>query len=112
MPTGMLTTADVVPRRVGRTRVGIGRLGQRRVGRTRVAISGLGQPAAPSMLEQVRTIYDGVVKLDPIIGFAGDHPYLFISLLMATIGAGAAVGAFVGGGGVEALQDVLKKRRR
>lgn len=87
----------VLPRRVGHQRVGLGRLGS---------------DSAPTLTEQVRTIYDGVVQLDPIIGFAGDHPYLFISLFMAVIGAGAAVGAFIGGGGVEILQEEFKKGRR
>ena len=64
------------------------------------------------MLEQIRTIYDGVVTLDPVIGFAGNHPYLAITLALAAIGVSGAVGGYIGAGGADLLREYLKDRKK
>lgn len=65
----------------------------------RPAMRGFGAVATtaePTLLDQVRAIYSAVVDLDPIIQIVANHPYLFVTGLMAAIYLGSATGAFTG----------------
>jgi len=92
------------PRPVGRRFIGLGQV-PRPVGRRFV---GMGE-TEPGMVEQIRTIYQGVSSLDPLIKLVGEHPWVTITMAMIAIMAGSAVGGYIGAGAKEEQQ---RKRRR
>lgn len=69
---------------------------------------GMGQISEPTMVDQIRTIYQAVVQLDPLISFASNHPYLLITFAMVAMGTASWAGAFIGKG----LREELEARGR
>lgn len=61
------------------------------------------------LVAAVKDIYATTTSVKPLLGFLGEHPVGSIALLMLVIGAGAAIGGFIGSGGADALKQSMKK---
>jgi hypothetical protein len=71
-------------------------------------MGGLGaDPAAEppfDLMVAVKDMYGTMTSVKPLLSFIGEHPVGTIALLLLVIGAGAAIGGFIGAGGVDAVK--------
>lgn len=60
--------------------------------------AGVGAPPEPDLMTMLRDTYGTVKSVQPLLEFLGNNPILATTLLLVAIGAGAAVGGYVGAG--------------
>ena len=65
---------------------------------TEPTIAGLGQEKPLDLIGMMRDMHEGYLDLAPTIDFWGNHPVMSLTLLMAAIIVGGAVGGYIGAG--------------
>jgi len=61
-------------------------------------VAGLGSEAPLDLVGMMKDMYSGYLDMAPTIDFFGNHPIMTLTLIMAAIVAGGAVGGYIGAG--------------